>query len=51
MWALDEMSEVEFEQAIEAVLGPDGQSDALSLVPESYDPGSTSASAHNMFFM
>lgn len=49
VWALDEMSDVEFEQAIEAVLGPDGQSDALLLVPESYDLGSTSASAHNIF--
>jgi predicted RND superfamily exporter protein len=49
VWALEEMSDAEFEQAIGAVLGPDGQNSALALVPQSYEPGSTTASAHNMF--
>jgi predicted RND superfamily exporter protein len=49
VWALEEMDDEEFEGAIEAVLGPDGQTDALALVPQSYEPGSTTASAHNIF--
>jgi predicted RND superfamily exporter protein len=49
VWALQEMDNEEFEAAIAAVLGPDGQTDALALVPQSYEPGSTSASAHNIF--
>ena len=48
-WALTDMSDTEFEAAVGAVLGPDGQNDALALVPQSYEPGSTTASAHNMF--
>jgi predicted RND superfamily exporter protein len=49
VWALEEMDEAEFESAIQAVLGPEGQSDALALVPQSYEPGSTTASAYNTF--
>jgi predicted RND superfamily exporter protein len=49
VWALEEMDDEAFEQAIETVLGPDGQTDALALVPQSYEPGSTTATAHNTF--
>ncbi len=49
IWALEDMDETAFERAVQAVLGPEGQSDALALVPQSYEPGSTTATAHNTF--
>jgi predicted RND superfamily exporter protein len=48
-WLLEGMSEDEFETAIEALLGPEGQTNALALVPQSYEPGSTTAQAHSIF--
>jgi predicted RND superfamily exporter protein len=48
-WLLEGMSEDEFEAAIAALLGPEGQSEALALVPQSYEPGSTTANAHSIF--
>jgi len=48
-WLLDGMSEAEFDTAITALLGPDGQTDALALVTQSYEPGSTTANAHSIF--
>ena len=48
-YLLDEMNQTEFEAAIERLLGPDGQTDALGLVAQSYEPGSTTAQAHSVF--
>jgi predicted RND superfamily exporter protein len=48
-WLLEEMNQEEFETAIEALLGPEGQTEALALVPQSYEPGSTTAQAHSIF--
>ena len=48
-WALAEMDQASFEAAVEATLGPDGRTDALALVPQSYRPGSTTAEAHAVF--
>ena len=46
LWALSEMSDSEFENTVQSVLGPDGEPDALALVPQSYEPGSTETGAH-----
>lgn len=48
-WALSEMTDSEFESTVQRVLGPDGEPDALALVPQSYKPGTTTASAHTFF--
>lgn len=49
VWVFDQMDETEFETAVQSVLGPDGEMDALALVPQSYEPGSMTAEAHNIF--
>ena len=48
-WAISEMDDEAFTAAVEAVLGPDGQGDALALMPQSYNPGSTTARARGLF--
>jgi len=48
-WLIEEMDEAAFEEAVQAVLGPGGGGDALSLMPQSYEPGSTTARAHSIF--
>jgi predicted RND superfamily exporter protein len=45
--ALSAMSEAEYERLVAEVLGQDGNRRALALMPSSYTPGSTTASAQN----
>lgn len=47
--ALERLDESEFEDLVGQVLGPDGDRQALALMPASYVPGETTASAHNTF--
>lgn len=47
--ALEALSEAELEALISDVLGENGNPQALALLPASYEPGSTSAKAHNTF--
>jgi len=49
VWAIAEMDDEAFAAAVAAVLGPEGQGDALALMPQSYDPGSTTARARGLF--
>ena len=49
IWVFDQMDDEAFEDAVKSVLGPDGEMDALALVPQSFEPGSTTADAHNIF--
>ena len=46
---LQSLSEAEYEALIREVLGEDGNRRALALMPASYTPGSTTATAHNTF--
>jgi len=48
-WLLAETNQSEFETAIGALFGPEGQNDALALLPQSYEPGSTTAQSHSIF--
>ena len=47
--ALEVMGQETFDETIQTVLGPSGEPEALALMPDSYEPGSTEARAHNMF--
>lgn len=48
IWIFEEMSDPAFEAAAATVLGPEGELDALALLPRSYDAGSTTAHTHGM---
>jgi predicted RND superfamily exporter protein len=45
--AIEALSEEELEGLITQVLGEDGNEQALAFMPQSYEPGSATASAHN----
>ena len=45
---LSAMNEQEYEALVQEVLSEDGNRRALALMPSSYEPGSTTAKAHNM---
>ena len=49
IWLFEEMDRDAFENAVSTILGPNGETDALALLPASYEPGSTEASAHSFF--
>jgi predicted RND superfamily exporter protein len=48
VWALEDMNRTEFERAASVMLGENGELDALALLPQSYEPGSTMATSHSM---
>jgi hydrophobe/amphiphile efflux-3 (HAE3) family protein len=47
--ALEQLDDQQFELLVSNVLGPDGNPRALATMPSSYEPGSTTAKAHNTY--